>query len=147
MKQYLAAMAVRTLSFPVAVWAFATERYVLATVAAVLATIIPSFAVMLANAVDRRQQPGAATPASPVQGLGPAGGASDQAADRADQRAGDVAGPGGPAGSPNRPAGRPDEPASPRASGEVITGTVVRSRDTPHRAGATPGPPPREAAS
>lgn len=147
MKQYLAAMGVRTLSFPVAVLAFASERYVLATVAAVLATIIPSFAVMLANAVDRRQQPGAATPASPVQGLGPAGGASGRAADRAGQPAGDTSGADGPAGSPNRPAGRPDGPASPRASGEVITGTVVRSRDTPHRGGATPGPPPREAAS
>ena len=68
MRRYLTAMGVRTISFPVAVWGFSAEHYVLATVAALLATLIPSVAVMVANAVDHRQARPAA-PASPVQGL------------------------------------------------------------------------------
>lgn len=70
MKNYLWAMGIRTACFPLAVWAFASGRYVLAWTAAIGAAIIPSFAVMLANAVDRRQNPAQQEPASPVQGLG-----------------------------------------------------------------------------
>lgn len=72
MKRYLVAMGVRTLSFPVAVWAFVQEYYVLAGVLAVLAAVIPSFAVMLANAVDRRQAPQTEELLSPMPRLGPA---------------------------------------------------------------------------
>lgn len=71
MKQYLLAMGIRTLSFPLAVWAFVQEFYVLAGVLAVLAAIIPSFAVMLANAVDRRQAPSTDEVLSPALELGP----------------------------------------------------------------------------
>lgn len=71
MRQYLLAMAIRTACFPLAVWAFATGRYVVATIAAVGAAVIPSFAVMLANATDRRNLPSEDVVASPVQGLGP----------------------------------------------------------------------------
>ena len=52
MRHYLVAMGVRTLSFPVAVWAFVQEYYVLAGVLAVLAAVLPSFAVMIANAAS-----------------------------------------------------------------------------------------------
>ncbi|WP_281963942.1 DUF3099 domain-containing protein [Serinicoccus marinus] len=69
MWQYLLAMGVRTASFPVAVWAFMTERYAIAWVAVALAALIPAFAVMLANAVDQRRAPGEA-PRSPTRGLG-----------------------------------------------------------------------------
>lgn len=72
MRHYLLAMGVRTLSFPVAVWAFVQEYYVLAGTLAVLAAVLPSFAVMVANASDRRRAPVSAEVRSPVQGLGPA---------------------------------------------------------------------------
>lgn len=67
-RNYLVAMAVRTLSFPVAVWGFMSGHHVLGALAALLATFIPSIAVMLANAVDHRQVE-APRPSSPVQGL------------------------------------------------------------------------------
>ncbi|QFG68720.1 DUF3099 domain-containing protein [Ornithinimicrobium pratense] len=70
MRRYLLAMAIRTACFPLAVWAYASGRYVLAGVAAVGAAVIPTFAVMLANAVDRRSVPTDEVIA-PVQGLGP----------------------------------------------------------------------------
>lgn len=72
MRGYLIAMSIRTLSFPVAVWAFLNDHLVVGWVFVVLAVVIPSFAVMLANAVDRRGRSGPA-PQSPVPGLGPAG--------------------------------------------------------------------------
>lgn len=71
MWQYLIAMGIRTAAFPVAVWAFLSEHFVLAWIAVFLAVVIPSFAVMLANAVDTRQGPTSA-PRSPTRGLGPA---------------------------------------------------------------------------
>lgn len=71
MWQYLIAMGIRTAAFPVAVWAFTSEQFVIAWVAVALAVFIPSFAVMIANAVDTRQGP-ASTPQSPTLGLGPA---------------------------------------------------------------------------
>lgn len=127
MRRYLAAMGVRTVSFPVAVWAFATERYVLATIAAVLATVIPSFAVMLANAVDNRRAPQASGPISPVKRLGPSPAAqAEPGGARTDAEPGAAATPGD-------------------AQGGVITGAVVSRRDAadPHR----PDEPPRSAAS
>ena len=72
MRSYLVAMAVRTLSFPVAIWAFLNDHLVIGWVFVVLAVLIPSVAVAVANAVDRRGTSGRTAPCSPVQGLGPA---------------------------------------------------------------------------
>lgn len=103
MKRYLWAMGIRTACFPLAVWAFASGRYVLAWTAAIGAAVIPSFAVMLANAVDRRQDPAREEPASPVRGLG--------------------AGPS--AGQP------PPGPAqAPAADDDPIQGTIVSRSET-----------------
>jgi hypothetical protein len=110
MKHYLLAMGIRTACFPLAVWAFATERYVVAWVAALAAILIPSFAVMLANAVDRRQAPVADEVRSPRQGLGPGPAASAAPQPQAGS---------GPAETP-----RPDSADTP------IQGTIVSSRDT-----------------
>lgn len=90
MRSYLLAMGLRTLSFPVAVWAFLHDHLVLGWVFVVLAVAIPSFAVMIANAVDRRGQTGA-RPQSPVQGLGPAA----PRADAVQEQAGRAAAPDG----------------------------------------------------
>ncbi len=116
MRQYLLAMAVRTACFPLAVWAFATERYVVATVAALGAAIIPSFAVMLANATDRRNLPSEDVVASPVQGLGPGRTAAPRPAPEGPHDGGHAAA-GGPVGD--------DTP---------IQGTVLSSRDTAYPA-------------
>ncbi|WP_122263779.1 DUF3099 domain-containing protein [Ornithinimicrobium cerasi] len=72
MRSYLVAMGLRTVSFPIAVWAFVNDHLVVGWVFVVLAVVIPSIAVMLANAVDRRGTSQGAAPLSPVQGLGPA---------------------------------------------------------------------------
>lgn len=72
MRSYLVAMGLRTLSFPVAIWAFVNDHLVVGWIFVVLAVVIPSIAVMLANAVDRRGTSQGAAPLSPVQGLGPA---------------------------------------------------------------------------
>lgn len=71
MRNYLVAMGIRTACFPLAVWAFTVEEFVLAWIAALGAIFIPSFAVMLANAVDRRQVAPDDSTVSPVQALGP----------------------------------------------------------------------------
>lgn len=105
MRSYLVAMGVRTLSFPVAIWAFVNDHLVIGWIFVVLAVIIPSVAVMLANAVDHRGESRGA-PESPVQGL---------------------AAP--PAPDQERAAG--DAEADPaRPSGDVVSGEVVTSRDT-----------------
>lgn len=109
MRNYLVAMGIRTACLPLAVWAFSTERYALAWVAAVGAAFIPSFAVMLANAVDRRQLPSDATVASPVQGLGPGRPAADD---------------------PGPEPASPDEGSSGAGTDAPLQGTVVSSRDT-----------------
>lgn len=96
MKQYLWAMGVRTLAFPAAVWAFLSGYTTLGWVLAAFAALIPSFAVMLANAVDRRRTVGDA-PQSPVRGLG--------------------------AGASAEPGAAPPE-AAPRTP-DVVPGTVV----------------------
>ncbi|WP_298749452.1 DUF3099 domain-containing protein [uncultured Serinicoccus sp.] len=82
MWQYLTAMGIRTVSFPVAVWAFTTQRYALAWVAVFLAVVIPAFAVMVANAVDQRRGP-ASAPQAPTRGLGTGPAPDPGAADRA----------------------------------------------------------------
>ncbi|ANS77673.1 hypothetical protein SGUI_0277 [Serinicoccus hydrothermalis] len=84
MWQYLLAMGVRTASFPLAVWAFTTERYALAWIAVAFAAVIPAFAVMLANAVDQRRGP-AAAPRSPTRGLEAAPGRSSSSEPRSSE--------------------------------------------------------------
>ncbi|MFC6421445.1 DUF3099 domain-containing protein [Ornithinimicrobium tianjinense] len=68
MRSYLIAMGIRTLSFPVAIWAFVNHHLAIGWIFVVLAVVIPSVAVMLANAVDHRGE-SRGTPESPVQGL------------------------------------------------------------------------------
>lgn len=117
MRRYLLAMAIRTACFPLAVWAFASGRYVLAGVAAVGAAIIPTFAVMLANAVDRRSQP-ADDVVAPVQGLGPGRSAAPGPDPESDPEAGHAA-DGARVAEPD------DTP---------IRGTIISSRDTAYPA-------------
>lgn len=80
MRSYLIAMGIRTLSFPAAVWAFVNHHLVLGWILVVLAVLIPSVAVALANAVDHRGESRTSVPLSPVQGLGPAPTAPDDVA-------------------------------------------------------------------
>ncbi|HSP60193.1 MAG TPA: DUF3099 domain-containing protein [Ornithinimicrobium sp.] len=111
MRSYLIAMGVRTASFPLAVWAIVSEWYLVGSLLVAAAVVLPSVAVMVANAVDRRATVTGPAPASPVQGLGPAPGAA----------------PDGPT-TPGSTAGGPaDDP---------VLGTVVSSRpldDPDHR--------------
>lgn len=125
MRNYLVAMGIRTACLPLAVWAYFAEQYALAWVAALGATFIPSFAVMLANAVDRRQRPSEATIASPVRGLGPGR-----------QPDGTGTGTGTEAGPAGRDAARDD--------GTPIPGTVVSSRDTAYPASGADGDRPED---
>lgn len=69
MRAYLVAMAIRIISFPLAVWALLSGQILLGSALAAAAVLIPSFAVMLANNVDRRGGPGA--PRSPLRQLPP----------------------------------------------------------------------------
>lgn len=57
LRTYLIAMAFRTVSFPLAVWALLSGWIVVGVFFALAATILPQIAVMLANAVDRRTAP------------------------------------------------------------------------------------------
>ncbi|GAA1183117.1 hypothetical protein GCM10009584_26460 [Ornithinimicrobium humiphilum] len=70
MRTYLVAMGLRIAGFPTSVWLLLHGHLVLGVSLAVFATVVPSIAVVVANAVDRR---GAtvqdSTPASPVRGL------------------------------------------------------------------------------
>lgn len=82
MRAYLISMGTRIVAFPIAVWALLSGWPVLGWTLAVAALVLPSFAVMIANAVDRRQpQPGEHQITSPVQGLGPARSTEDDAED------------------------------------------------------------------
>lgn len=78
MRSYLLAMGFRTISFPLAVWAIVSEWYVVGALLVVAAAVLPSIAVMLANAVDRRASVTGPAPRSPVQGLGAAPGPADE---------------------------------------------------------------------
>lgn len=69
MRAYLIAMSIRIASFPLAVWALVNGQILLGSALAAAAILIPSFAVMLANNVDRRR--GDQTPRSPVRALPP----------------------------------------------------------------------------
>ena len=103
MRSYLIAMLVRTISFPLAVWAFTSHQLVIGWILVVLAVFIPSIAVGVANAVDHRGE-GQEPLRSPVQGLGPARPAEPQ---------------------------EPGHPAPTVVQGTVVEGSVVRSQDAP----------------
>lgn len=70
MKLYVISMVIRTVSFPLAVWAFLSDQVVVGFVLMLAAVLIPSVAVGLANAVDHRGESTLERPVSPVQGLG-----------------------------------------------------------------------------
>lgn len=129
MKHYLIAMGIRTASFPVAVWAFTEGWYAVSLVTAIAAIFIPSFAVMLVNAVDRRTV--VSEPVrSPVRGLGTGSSASAEAA------SGSSAGSAAPAGAGGGVVADVDAP---------LTGVVLSRQDTaypPHE-----GEPGRREAS
>ena len=86
MRNYLLAMGLRIVGFPLSVWLLLNGYLVPGIVLAAVATVIPSVAVVIANAVDRRgTSVAASTPVSPVQGLAPppTGGPAPERADRA----------------------------------------------------------------
>lgn len=136
MKQYLWAMGIRTLCFPLAVWAFTAGRYWLAGIAATGAALIPSFAVMFANAVDRRQQPDSDEVTSPTLRLGPGAGAAG---------ADSASAPDAEAATAEHPGREQDAEAAPRPPDDPIQGTVVSSRDTAYPRRGEPGPDGRRA--
>ncbi len=70
MRSYLIAMGLRTVSFPLAVVALLNGWTVIGWVLAVLAIVLPSVAVTIANAVDRRRG-GPGGPVSPTRALPP----------------------------------------------------------------------------
>lgn len=72
MRNYLWAMGFRTLAFPLGVWALASGWTVVGWILAVAAVVLPSIAVMFANAVDRRRS--TSRPQSPVRALPPGAG-------------------------------------------------------------------------
>lgn len=72
MRNYLVAMGLRTVSFPIAIWAFVTDHLVIGWIFVTAAVLIPSVAVAVANAVDRRGTSTQPPPPSPVRGLAPA---------------------------------------------------------------------------
>lgn len=114
MRNYLVAMGLRTVSFPIAIWAFVTDHLVIGWIFVTAAVLIPSVAVAVANAVDRRSTSTSPPPSSPVQGLAAAAGGAEA---------------GGPAaGGPE--AGGTSSPST------LVLGTVVSSRDTPYPAAA-----------
>lgn len=80
MRSYLLAMGIRTASFPLAVWAILSEWYLVGSLLVAAAVVLPSVAVMVANAVDRRTTVTGPAPRSPVQGLGPASGTTTDGA-------------------------------------------------------------------
>ncbi|MCK0113760.1 DUF3099 domain-containing protein [Ornithinimicrobium sp. F0845] len=68
MRTYLIAMAVRTVSFPLAVWALVSGWIVVGVILAAAATFLPQIAVTIANAVDNRTT-GGGVPVSPARAL------------------------------------------------------------------------------
>ena len=79
-RAYIIAMVIRTISFPLAVWAFLSGWVVVGFVLAAAATFLPQIAVMMANAVDRRTTP-AGTVTSPQRALPRAGPPTDARTD------------------------------------------------------------------
>lgn len=72
MRNYVIAMAIRTASFPLAVWALLSGWTIVGVALAIAATFLPQVAVMIANAVDHRTSPTGSLTA-PTRSL-PAGG-------------------------------------------------------------------------
>lgn len=72
MRTYLIAMLIRTVSFPLAVWALLSGWVVVGVIFAGAAIFLPQIAVTIANAVDRRTVPDGA-PVSPIRALPEAG--------------------------------------------------------------------------
>lgn len=70
MRTYLIAMAVRTVSFPLAVWALLSGWVVPGLILAAAATFLPQIAVTIANVADNRTT-GTGTVTSPTQALPP----------------------------------------------------------------------------
>ena len=68
MRTYLIAMVIRTVSFPLAVWALLSGWMVVGLIFAAAAVFLPQIAVTSANAVDRRTAPDTA-PISPIRAL------------------------------------------------------------------------------
>ena len=70
MRSYLISMGTRIVAFPIAVWLLLSGWQVIGWTIGIAAIVLPSFAVAIANAADRRQQTVAPPVASPVQPLG-----------------------------------------------------------------------------
>lgn len=68
LRTYLIAMAVRTVSFPLAVWALMSGWVVVGVILAAAATFLPQIAVTIANVVDNRTT-GTGTVVSPTRAL------------------------------------------------------------------------------
>lgn len=68
MRTYAVAMSIRTVSFPLAVWAFMSGWIVVGWLLAAAAILLPSFAVMAANTVDERRIAATATPVQEQHG-------------------------------------------------------------------------------
>lgn len=85
MRSYAIAMSIRTVSFPLAVWALLSGWTIIGIVLALAATFLPQVAVMMANAVDHRTAP-AGTLTSPTRMLGPGGSTSRDATTSRDGR-------------------------------------------------------------
>ncbi|MFX0538690.1 DUF3099 domain-containing protein [Ornithinimicrobium sp. Y1847] len=135
MRTYLIAMGIRTASFPIAIWAFLHDHPIIGWIFVIMAVIIPSFAVMLANAVDHRGE--STGPVSPVQQLGT--GRSPEPAP-SEQTTPDQTTPEQPNLDQTTP-GDSDRSGADRHTGasghasETITGTVVSRRDTAYGTG------------
>lgn len=67
MRRYLIAMAVRIVGFPVSVWLLVNDYWVPGLLLAVFATVMPSIAVVVANAVDHRGSADTPTAPEPVR--------------------------------------------------------------------------------
>lgn len=109
MRAYVIAMVIRTLSFPLAVWAFLSDQLVLGWILMFAAVLIPSVAVGVANAVDHRGEGRRSEPVSPVQGLGPAATTESTATPTTTPTSGDV------------------------VEGQIVQGTVVQSHVVPRK--------------
>lgn len=68
LRAYLIAMAFRTVSFPLAVWALLSGWLIPGLILAAAATFLPQVAVTIANAVDHRTT-GGGTVVSPTRAL------------------------------------------------------------------------------
>lgn len=65
MRKYTIAMVVRTISFPLAVWAFLSGWVIVGWILMLAAVVLPAIAVGIANTVDERRIAAAAKPVVP----------------------------------------------------------------------------------